>query len=171
MTRYKAHDKVFVVHSDSNSYCAKIIDIAAVSETRPAQQYKIHYVGWNSKWDEWVTDARLKPFTAPNKKKKEARDEALKLKLGATKTKSRSATKKVAAARGGKKTRGAKKAAVAKKEKVGRNILFAYVFFLASFDGGAASPLVRLCVTTCSKRRRGGRKSQPRGRRNAPVPR
>lgn len=24
--------------------------------------YKVHYLGWNKKWDEWVTHSRLKKF-------------------------------------------------------------------------------------------------------------
>lgn len=60
--------------------CAKEIltrtsDVQIIDVTKnPSLQYKVHYHGWNAKWDEWVTVKRLLPFTAPNERKKSAMD-------------------------------------------------------------------------------------------------
>uniref|UniRef100_A0A915I2X4 Chromo domain-containing protein n=1 Tax=Romanomermis culicivorax TaxID=13658 RepID=A0A915I2X4_ROMCU len=36
---------------------------AAAASTGDGYKYFVHYQGWNPKWDEWVTDARLDKFT------------------------------------------------------------------------------------------------------------
>lgn len=58
-TTYKLHDKVKVKWSNQ-WYDAEIIDVKA-------NQYKIHYDGYGSTWDEWVTTDRIQSTTNTNK--------------------------------------------------------------------------------------------------------
>ena len=37
-------------------YRARIIKV----RTRPYCRYKIHYIGWSKRWDEWVTASRIR---------------------------------------------------------------------------------------------------------------
>lgn len=47
-------------------YEAKILDVQQ-SETGEGWQYKIHYKGWKSSWDDWVPQDRVRKFTEENK--------------------------------------------------------------------------------------------------------
>jgi len=50
-------------------YEAKVIERKLIGNT---PQYFLHYKGWNSKWDEWVTSDRVKKWTPDNLKEKAA---------------------------------------------------------------------------------------------------
>ncbi len=53
---WKIHDKVQVKYGNTQYYNAEIIDVKD-------SQYKIHYDGYGSNWDEWVTPDRIIPTT------------------------------------------------------------------------------------------------------------
>ena len=36
-------------------------------------EYRVHYVNWKSKWDEWVDEARVLKFNSTNLKKEQVR--------------------------------------------------------------------------------------------------
>lgn len=59
---FKENDLVLARHGPLQ-YLAKVLD-ADVNKG-----YLIHYDGWNSRWDEWVTPDRVVPNTEENKKK------------------------------------------------------------------------------------------------------
>lgn len=47
-------------------YEAKILDVQA-ADNSDGWQYKIHYKGWKSSWDDWVPQDRVRKFTDENK--------------------------------------------------------------------------------------------------------
>jgi len=47
-------------------YEAKILDVQP-GENGEGWQYKIHYKGWKSSWDDWVPQDRVRKFTDENK--------------------------------------------------------------------------------------------------------
>ncbi|KAK3684226.1 chromo domain-like protein [Podospora appendiculata] len=47
-------------------YEAKILDVQGGENGEP-WQYKIHYKGWKSSWDDWVPQDRVRKFTDENK--------------------------------------------------------------------------------------------------------
>jgi mortality factor 4-like protein 1 len=47
-------------------YEAKILDVMP-GENGEGWQYKIHYKGWKSSWDDWVPQDRVRKFTDENK--------------------------------------------------------------------------------------------------------
>ncbi len=47
-------------------YEAKVLDVMS-GENGEGWQYKIHYKGWKSSWDDWVPQDRVRKFTDENK--------------------------------------------------------------------------------------------------------
>ncbi|KAI1275826.1 MRG-domain-containing protein [Xylaria sp. FL0933] len=64
---YSKDEKVLCFHGDL-MYEAKIIDLR-VEPGKKAEdaQYRIHYKGWKSSWDDWVTHDRIRKLTEDNK--------------------------------------------------------------------------------------------------------
>ncbi|CAG8452702.1 4377_t:CDS:2 [Paraglomus occultum] len=65
---FKKDDRVLCYHGPM-LYDATITDIRALSDDSEGDgpQYKVHYTGWNSKWDEWVSEGRLLRLNKDNK--------------------------------------------------------------------------------------------------------
>ncbi|CAG8471830.1 904_t:CDS:2 [Paraglomus brasilianum] len=65
---FKKDDRVLCYHGPM-LYDATITDIRAISDDSDGDgpQYKVHYTGWNSKWDEWVSEGRLLRLNKDNK--------------------------------------------------------------------------------------------------------
>ncbi|KAI8343730.1 MRG-domain-containing protein [Chlamydoabsidia padenii] len=65
--KYNQDDKVLCYHGPL-IYEAKILDrkteIDSNNEAKPL--YKIHYQGWNKKWNEWVNDSRILNWNSAN---------------------------------------------------------------------------------------------------------
>ena len=53
-------------------YEAKVIDTRAEG----APEYKVHYQGWNKKWDEWLAPSKIVRDTPENRTAMEAANEA-----------------------------------------------------------------------------------------------
>lgn len=47
-------------------YEAKILDIQAAKDGE-GYEYRVHYKGWKSTWDDWVAVDRIRKFSEPNK--------------------------------------------------------------------------------------------------------
>lgn len=64
---YSKDEKVLCFHGDL-MYEAKIIDLK-IEPGKKAEdaQYRIHYKGWKSSWDDWVTHDRIRKLTEDNK--------------------------------------------------------------------------------------------------------
>lgn len=45
----------------SGYHCALLFEVIAYDKMRLPTPYKVHYFGWNEKWDEWVKAEQLKP--------------------------------------------------------------------------------------------------------------
>ncbi|KAF2964799.1 hypothetical protein GQX73_g8764 [Xylaria multiplex] len=64
---YSKDEKVLCFHGDL-MYEAKIIDLRIEPGKKPDDaQYRIHYKGWKSSWDDWVTHDRIRKLTEDNK--------------------------------------------------------------------------------------------------------
>ncbi|KAH8159543.1 hypothetical protein CIB48_g8702 [Xylaria polymorpha] len=64
---YGKEEKVLCFHGDL-MYEAKIIDVRVEPGKKADDaQYRIHYKGWKSSWDDWVTHDRIRKFTEDNK--------------------------------------------------------------------------------------------------------
>ncbi|EGS23103.1 uncharacterized protein CTHT_0015920 [Thermochaetoides thermophila DSM 1495] len=62
---FQKDERVLCFHMDM-LYEAKILDIMP-AENGEGWQYKIHYKGWKSSWDDWVPQDRVRKFTDENK--------------------------------------------------------------------------------------------------------
>ncbi|KAL2185498.1 MRG-domain-containing protein [Thermothelomyces heterothallicus CBS 203.75] len=62
---FQKDERVLCFHMDM-LYEAKILDIMP-AENGEGWQYKIHYKGWKSSWDDWVPQDRVRKFTEENK--------------------------------------------------------------------------------------------------------
>jgi mortality factor 4-like protein 1 len=62
---FQKDERVLCFHMEM-LYEAKILDIMA-AENGEGWQYKIHYKGWKSSWDDWVPQDRVRKFTDENK--------------------------------------------------------------------------------------------------------
>lgn len=58
---YKAGDKVDV-EWNGDWWQGEILQV-------DGSRYKVHYIGWESSWDEWVTTARLRAWTGKARQK------------------------------------------------------------------------------------------------------
>ncbi|KAI1427988.1 chromo domain-like protein [Xylaria sp. FL1777] len=64
---YSKDEKVLCFHGDL-MYEAKIIDLRIEPGKKADDaQYRIHYKGWKSSWDDWVTHDRIRKLTEDNK--------------------------------------------------------------------------------------------------------
>ncbi|KAK9769945.1 putative Chromatin modification-related protein EAF3 [Seiridium cardinale] len=72
---FSKDEKVLCFHGDL-MYEAKITDVRSASDPSNTNfatikaddaQYKVHYKGWKSSWDDWVTQDRMRKFTDDNK--------------------------------------------------------------------------------------------------------
>merc|ERR1712129_91521 len=65
---YDNDEKVLILPKDSsdNIYEAKILERKM---DKNKAQYKIHYKGWNKRWDEWISPRRLLKYNATNVKR------------------------------------------------------------------------------------------------------
>ncbi|KAI1873512.1 hypothetical protein JX265_005134 [Neoarthrinium moseri] len=72
---YAKDEKVLCFHGDL-MYEAKITDIRSAADPANTNvatikaddaQYKVHYKGWKSSWDDWVLQDRIRKFTDDNK--------------------------------------------------------------------------------------------------------
>jgi len=61
---FSKDERVLCFHMEM-LYEAKILDIQA-GENGEGWQYKIHYKGWKSSWDDWVPQDRVRKFTEEN---------------------------------------------------------------------------------------------------------
>jgi len=80
--KFKKDEKVLIlpVHTGDDIYEAKVLE-CKMKAKKP--QYKIHYKGWNKRWDEWVDHGRLLKINASNlqimqEKKSQNREQQLK---------------------------------------------------------------------------------------------
>lgn len=62
---FQKDERVLCFHMEM-LYEAKILDVMA-AENGEGWQYKIHYKGWKSSWDDWVPQDRVRKFTDENK--------------------------------------------------------------------------------------------------------
>jgi mortality factor 4-like protein 1 len=62
---FQKDERVLCFHMEM-LYEAKILDIMP-AENGDGWQYKIHYKGWKSSWDDWVPQDRIRKFTDENK--------------------------------------------------------------------------------------------------------
>ncbi len=62
---FAVDERVFCFHMDM-LYEARILDVQQ-GETGEGWQYKIHYKGWKSSWDDWVPQYRGRKFNDENK--------------------------------------------------------------------------------------------------------
>ncbi|KAL1883069.1 hypothetical protein VTK73DRAFT_9995 [Phialemonium thermophilum] len=62
---FSKDERVLCFHMEM-LYEAKILDIQP-GENGQGWQYKIHYKGWKSSWDDWVPQDRVRKFTDENK--------------------------------------------------------------------------------------------------------
>lgn len=62
---FSKDERVLCFHMEM-LYEAKILDVMA-GENGEGWQYKIHYKGWKSSWDDWVPQDRVRKFTEENK--------------------------------------------------------------------------------------------------------
>jgi mortality factor 4-like protein 1 len=62
---FHVNERVLCFHMEM-LYEAKILDIQP-AEKGEGWQYKIHYKGWKSSWDDWVPQDRVRKFTDENK--------------------------------------------------------------------------------------------------------
>lgn len=62
---FSKDERVLCFHMEM-LYEAKILDIMP-AESGDGWQYKIHYKGWKSSWDDWVPQDRVRKFTDENK--------------------------------------------------------------------------------------------------------
>ncbi|KAK3315372.1 MRG-domain-containing protein [Apodospora peruviana] len=62
---FSKDERVLCFHMEM-LYEAKILDVQA-GENGEGWQYKIHYKGWKSSWDDWVPQDRVRKFTDENK--------------------------------------------------------------------------------------------------------
>jgi mortality factor 4-like protein 1 len=65
MPPFSKDERVLCFHMEM-LYEAKILDVQS-NENGDAWQYKIHYKGWKSSWDDWVPQDRVRKFTDENK--------------------------------------------------------------------------------------------------------
>ncbi|KAK4162185.1 MRG-domain-containing protein [Cladorrhinum sp. PSN259] len=62
---FSKDERVLCFHMEM-LYEAKILDVMP-AENADGWQYKIHYKGWKSSWDDWVPQDRVRKFTDENK--------------------------------------------------------------------------------------------------------
>jgi len=62
---FQKDERVLCFHMEM-LYEAKILDTSP-AEGGDGWQYKIHYKGWKSSWDDWVPQDRVRKFTDENK--------------------------------------------------------------------------------------------------------
>jgi mortality factor 4-like protein 1 len=62
---FSKDERVLCFHMEM-LYEAKILDVQA-GENGEGFQYKIHYKGWKSSWDDWVPADRIRKFNDENK--------------------------------------------------------------------------------------------------------
>lgn len=62
---FQKDERVLCFHMEM-LYEAKVLDTMA-AEGGDGWQYKIHYKGWKSSWDDWVPQDRVRKFTDENK--------------------------------------------------------------------------------------------------------
>ncbi|KAK3344157.1 chromo domain-like protein [Lasiosphaeria hispida] len=62
---FSKDERVLCFHMEM-LYEAKILDVQP-GEGGEGWQYKIHYKGWKSSWDDWVPQDRVRKFTDENK--------------------------------------------------------------------------------------------------------
>jgi len=64
--KFGKDEKVLVLPKQAGEdiYEAKVLDLKLDKQKEP--QYKIHYKGWNKRWDEWVNQRRLLKINASN---------------------------------------------------------------------------------------------------------
>lgn len=62
---FQKDERVLCFHMEM-LYEAKILDVMP-GENGEGWQYKIHYKGWKSSWDDWVPQDRVRKFTDENK--------------------------------------------------------------------------------------------------------
>lgn len=62
---FSKDERVLCFHMEM-LYEAKILDVMA-NENGEGWQYKIHYKGWKSSWDDWVPQDRVRKFTDENR--------------------------------------------------------------------------------------------------------
>src|SRR5689334_4007789 len=62
---FSKDERVLCFHMEM-LYEAKILDVMP-GENGEGWQYKIHYKGWKSSWDDWVPQDRVRKFTDENK--------------------------------------------------------------------------------------------------------
>ncbi|KAK0634517.1 chromo domain-like protein [Bombardia bombarda] len=62
---FSKDERVLCFHMEM-LYEAKVLDVMA-GENGEGWQYKIHYKGWKSSWDDWVPQDRVRKFTEENK--------------------------------------------------------------------------------------------------------
>lgn len=62
---FQKDERVLCFHMEM-LYEAKILDIMP-AENGEGWQYKIHYKGWKSSWDDWVPQDRVRKFTDENR--------------------------------------------------------------------------------------------------------
>jgi len=77
--KFDEGEKVLCYHRQK-LYPAKCTQVRVSSNGNP--EYRVHYVNWKSKWDEWVDEARVLKFNSTNLKKEQAEHIAKKLKEG-----------------------------------------------------------------------------------------
>jgi len=65
--KFKKDEKVLIlpVNTGDDIYEAKVLECKMNGKSRKPQ-YKIHYKGWNKRWDEWVDHGRLLKINASN---------------------------------------------------------------------------------------------------------
>ncbi|KAF0381911.1 MRG-domain-containing protein [Gigaspora margarita] len=66
--QYQRGENVLCYHGPI-TYPAQILDLRIVYENEGGDvgpQYRIHYKGWNKKWDEWVSESRILKMTEEN---------------------------------------------------------------------------------------------------------
>lgn len=62
---FSKDERVLCFHMDM-LYEAKVLDVMA-NDNGEGWQYKIHYKGWKSSWDDWVPQDRVRKFTDENR--------------------------------------------------------------------------------------------------------
>ncbi|KAL2024280.1 hypothetical protein VTK56DRAFT_8762 [Thermocarpiscus australiensis] len=62
---FQKDERVLCFHMEM-LYEAKILDVMP-GENGEGWQYKVHYKGWKSSWDDWVPQDRIRKFTDENK--------------------------------------------------------------------------------------------------------
>jgi hypothetical protein len=64
MDVFEQHERVIARDSLGNNYESKVLE---VEDRKGVQHYYVHYDGWNSRWDEWITADRMMKLTEENK--------------------------------------------------------------------------------------------------------